>query len=143
VDLLTDDSSPELTPKEIMRQWEQRGKNPSVPAPATSPRQTGPSSRKDQRNAPQITQADNNPQAWSSQSETSVRPVGGGANHEFGPTSTHNSPPQGYELSTPNLPYSQRAPGSTESHRTGSPHRHSYRSPAFQKQTQLGTAGAG
>jgi hypothetical protein len=133
VDLLNDDSSPELTPKEIMRQWEQRGKTPFTTVP--SPRNAGgASSRKDQRNAPQITQADNNPQAY--QTESSVRHVGGGVNH-------HGSPPQGYDLATPNLPYSQRAPGSTESHRTGSPHRHSYRPPPFQKQTQLGTAGAG
>jgi hypothetical protein len=143
VEMLEDDSSPELTPKEIMRQWEQRGKNPSL-QPARSPRtESGTSSsRKDQRNAPQITQADNNPQAYSS--ESSVRHMGPGMNFNTnGPTSTHNSPPQGYDLATPNLPYSQRQPGSNDSSRNGSPHRHSYRSPAFQKQTQLGTAGAG
>jgi hypothetical protein len=137
VDLLNDDSSPELTPKEIMRQWEQRGKNPITAAP--SPRNTGgASARKDQRNAPQITQADNNPQAYTG--ESSVRHVGGPQSHPMG---AHGSPPQGYDLATPNLPYSQRAPGSAESQRTGSPHRHSYRPPPFQKQTQLGTAGAG
>lgn len=138
VDLLNDDSSPELTPKEIMRQWEQRGKSPFTTVP--SPRNPGASSRKDQRNAPQITQADNNPQAY--QGESSVRHIGGGQNFQ-GPMGAHGSPPQGYDLGTPNLPYSQRAPGSAESHRTGSPHRHSYRPPPFQKQTQLGTAGAG
>ncbi|KAF2733264.1 RhoGAP-domain-containing protein [Polyplosphaeria fusca] len=141
MDLLANDASPELTAKEIMRQWEQRGKVPLAPAaPASSPRgQSGASSRKDQRNAPQITQADNNLQAW--QGESSVRHVGGG--HNYTP-SAHNTPPQAsYDLGTPNLPYSHGpAPGSTESHRTGSPHRHSYRSPAFQKQP-LGTAGAG
>jgi hypothetical protein len=143
MDLLADDSSPELTSKEIMRQWEQRGKTALVPttAPGSSPRNpSGASSRKDQRNAPQITQADNNLQAW--QGESSVRHVGGG--HNYAPSSTHNTPPQAaYDLGTPNLPYSHGpAPGSTESHRTGSPHRHSYRSPAIQKQP-LGTAGAG
>jgi hypothetical protein len=138
VELLNNDSAPELTPKEIMRQWEQRGKNP-LPAPAPSPRASGPSKRQDQRNAPQITQADNNPQAWSG--ESSVRHVG--ANHNHGPSSTNNTPPQRYDLNPPNMPYSHPPPGSAESQRTGSPHRHSYRSPAMQKQTQLGTAGAG
>lgn len=142
VELLNDDGSPELTPKEIMKQWEQRGKNPSVTAPTSSPRNpSGASSRKDQRNAPHITQADHNPQAWSG--ESSVRHVAGAGGHSLGPSNTHSTPPQHYDLGTPNLPYSQAAPGSAESHRTGSPHRHSYRSPAFQKQTQLGTAGAG
>lgn len=141
MDILNDDTSPELTTKEIVRQWEQRGKNPITPAPATSPRNQGSASKKDQRNAPHITQADNNPQAWSG--ESSVRHVAGAGGHNFGPSNTHNTPPQGYELGTPNLPYSQPAPGSTESHRTGSPHRHSYRPSAFQKHTQLGTAGAG
>ncbi|KAF2257854.1 rho-type GTPase-activating protein-like protein [Lojkania enalia] len=138
VDLLNDDGSPELTTKEIMRQWEQRGKNPltRLAEPASSPR-NAPSSRRDQRNAPHITQADNNPQAW--QGESSVRHVG----HNYGSSSSHNTPPQGFDLGTPNLPYGHPAPGSAESHRAGSPHRHSYRSPAFQKQTQLGTAGAG
>ncbi|KAF2793125.1 RhoGAP-domain-containing protein [Melanomma pulvis-pyrius CBS 109.77] len=139
VELLNDDSSPELTTKEIMRQWEQRGKNPVLHTPVSPRNQSGTSSRKDQRNAPHITQADNNPQAWSG--ESSVRHVAGG--HNYGPSSTHNTPPQAYDLGTPNLPYSHPAPGSAESHRTGSPHRHSYRSPAYQKQTQLGTAGAG
>ncbi|PSN59542.1 RhoGAP-domain-containing protein [Corynespora cassiicola Philippines] len=137
LELLNDDTSPELTTKEIMRQWEQRGKNPMTPGPSTSPRnQAGSASRKDQRNSPHFTHADHNPQAWSS--ETSVRPMGqGGLN--YGPSTT----PQGNDLGNPNAPYSQPAPGSTESHRNGSPHRHSYRSPAIQKQTQLGTAGAG
>ncbi|KAF2019894.1 RhoGAP-domain-containing protein [Aaosphaeria arxii CBS 175.79] len=136
--LLTDAASPELTPKEIMRQWEQRGKNPVTPSTMPSPRnQSGPASRKDQRNAPHITSADNNPQGLSS--ESSVRPIGGGSNPAFA-----TSNPQTYvDLSMPHAPYGQSAPGSTESHRTGSPHRHSYRGPAIQKQTQLGTAGAG
>ncbi|KAF2750572.1 RhoGAP-domain-containing protein [Sporormia fimetaria CBS 119925] len=142
VELMNNDNVPELTPKEIMRLWEQRGKDFAAQHTSTSPRnQGGSSSRKDQRNAPQITQADNNPQAWSG--ERSVRPVGAAANFASGPLSNHNSPPQGYDLGTPNLPYGQRAPGSTESHRTGSPHRHSYRSPALPKHTHLGTAGAG
>ncbi|KAF2874676.1 rho-type GTPase-activating protein-like protein [Massariosphaeria phaeospora] len=139
VDLLNSDNSQELSTKEIMRVWEERGKNPTTPGRSTSPRnQNGSSARKDQRNAPLITQADNNPQAWSG--ESSVRHVPGGGGHHFTPSSTHNTPPQGYDLATPNLPYSQPAPGSAESNRTGSPHRHSYR---FHKQTPLGAAGAG
>ncbi|KAF2187118.1 rho-type GTPase-activating protein-like protein [Zopfia rhizophila CBS 207.26] len=143
VELLNDDSSPELTTKEIMRQWEQHAKGDPPQAPMASPNNPsgGPRSRQDQRNAPHITQADNNPQAW--QGESSVRHVTGTGNHTYGPSSTHNTSPQAYDLGTPNLPYSHAAPGSAESHRTGSPHRHSYRSPAFQKQGQLGTAGAG
>lgn len=126
-----------------MKQWEQRGKNPTAAAaPGSSPRnQSGASSRKDQRNAPHITQADHNPQAWAG--ESSVRHVPGVGVPNYPPSNNHSTPPQQYDLGTPNLPYSQPAPGSTESHRTGSPHRHSYRSPAMQKQTQLGTAGAG
>ncbi|KAF1999326.1 RhoGAP-domain-containing protein [Amniculicola lignicola CBS 123094] len=144
MELLHDDSSPELTTKEIMRQWEQRGRTTTQPHTAGSPRnpQGGPSSRKDQRNAPHITQADNNPQAWSG--ERSVRHVGGAPKPNHGQPNAHNTPPQAYDLSSPNVPYGQKPPGSTESHRTGSPHRHSYRPPPFQqKQTPLGTAGAG
>lgn len=141
VDLLYDDSSSELTPKEIMRQWEQRGRHPTTTAPATSPRnQSGASSRKDQRNAPHITQADHNPQAWAG--ESSVRHVAAAGGPGLSTANNHSTPPQQSDLGTPNLPYTQPAPGSAESHRTGSPHRHSYRSPALQKQT-LGTAGAG
>ncbi|PVH91617.1 rho-type GTPase-activating protein-like protein [Periconia macrospinosa] len=137
VELLNDDSSPELTPKEIMRQWEQRGKNPVVATPGASPRNPGgTSSRKDQRNAPHITQADHNPQAYSGEPSLRQIPPHGAS------SSTHGTPPH-HDLGTPNLPYSQQAPGSTESHRTGSPHRHSYRSPAYPKPTQLSTAGAG
>lgn len=141
VDLLYDDSSSELTPKEIMRQWEQRGRNPAG-APGASPRtQTaGASARKDQRNAPHITQADHNPQALSG--ESSVRHIAGAGGPGQPASNNHSTPPQQYDLGTPNLPYSQTAPGSAESPRNGSPHRHSYRSPALQKQT-LGTAGAG
>ncbi|ORY14557.1 rho-type GTPase-activating protein-like protein [Clohesyomyces aquaticus] len=145
LELLNDDKASELTTKEIMRLWEERGKNPLPPHPKLSPKQhqSGTQSgRDDKRNAPHITQADNNPQPW--QGESSVRHVAGTANHGYTPSSTHNTPPQGqYDLGTPNLPYSNTAPGSTESHRTGSPHRQSYRSPAFQKHGQLGTAGAG
>ncbi|KAF2636146.1 hypothetical protein P280DRAFT_493263 [Massarina eburnea CBS 473.64] len=135
VELLNDDSSPELTPKEILKQWEQRGKNPMVTGPATSPRNggSGPSARKDQRNAPHITQADHNPQAYSG--ESSVRPAFGAQGHAFPPSINRSTSPHQPELGTPSLP--------TESQRTGSPHRHSYRSPAYAKSTQLGTAGAG
>lgn len=137
VELLNDDSSPELTPKEIMRQWEQRGKNPVVATPGVSPRNPGgTSSRKDQRNAPHITQADHNPQAYSGESSLRHIPPHGSSSN------SHGTPPH-HDLGTPNLPYSQHPPGSTESHRTGSPHRHSYRSPAYPKPTQLSTAGAG
>jgi hypothetical protein len=142
VELLNDDASPELTPKEIMRQWEQRGKNPVAATPMSGPRApSGASSRKDQRNAPHITQADHNPQAWSG--ESSVRHVPGAGGHNFAQSNNHGTSPQQYDLGTPSLPYGQHPSGSTESHRTGSPHRHSYRSPAYQKSTQLGTAGAG
>lgn len=142
VELLNDDASPEMTPKEIMRQWEQRGKNPLAITPsANAQAPSGASSRKDQRNAPHITQADHNPQAWAG--ESSVRHVAGTGGYNVAQPNSHGNSPQQYDLGTPNLPYGQHPPGSTESHRTGSPHRHSYRSPAFQKPTQLGTAGAG
>ncbi|KAF2199394.1 rho-type GTPase-activating protein-like protein [Delitschia confertaspora ATCC 74209] len=145
VSLLYDDSSQELTTKEIMRRWEQSGKVPqaTVNNSPKNPNQSGPPrTREGQQTAPQITQVDESMQSW--QSETSVRHVGAAGNPNHGPSSAHNTPPQGYQdLSTPNLPYANTAPGSAESHRTGSPHRHSYRSPAFQRNGQLGTAGAG
>ena len=138
MELLSDDNASDMSAKEIMRQWEQRGKTPCVVAPTSSPNnQSGKASRKDQRNAPQITQADNNPQAYAG--EASVRQLPGPSGQPLGPPSSQNSP----VLGSPNPPYSQNAPGSVESHRTASPHRHSYRSPGFQKQTQIGTAGAG
>lgn len=145
MELLSDDHASDMSAKEIMRQWEQRGKNPVAAAPTPSPRnQGGTAKRKDERNAPQITQADNNPQALAG--EASVRQIpggggaGGGGNPALGgpPSSQQQSP----VLGSPNPPYGQNPQASAESHRTASPHRHSYRSPAFQKQTQIGTAGA-
>lgn len=141
MELLNDDSSSDMSAKEIMRQWEQRGKNP-LSAPTTSPRnQGGTASRKDQRNAPQITPADNNPQPHSG--EASVRHVGpGGQAAGPAPCKPQNSPPQQYDMGTPNPPFGRNPQESAESHRTASPHRQSYRSPGYQKQTQIGTAGA-
>jgi hypothetical protein len=135
---LLSDEVVDMSAKEIMRQWEQRGKNP-LSAPTPSPRdQTGTASRKDQRNAPQITTADNNPSNQAS--ETSVRQIPGAGGQ---PTGKQHSPIPGYDRGTPNAAYGQNPQASTESHRTASPHRHSYRSPAFQKHSQIGTAGAG
>lgn len=137
MELLSDDNASDMSAKEIMRQWEQRGKNP-LTAPASSPNnQGGKASRKDQRNAPQITQADNNPQALAG--EASVRQVPGAGGQAIGPPNSQHSP----VLGSPNPPFGREAQASGEGHRTASPHRHSYRSPAFQKQTQIGTAGAG
>ena len=151
VALLNDDGSQELTTKEIMRRWENSGKVPQ--ATTTSPtahNSPGARSREGQRNNPHITQADNSgPLGW--QNEASVRHVGGSGGvhgHGYGPSGGQPSPPRnkanGHELNAPYMPYAQHsAAGSTESaHRTGSPRRHSFRSPAF-KQEQLGTAGAG
>ncbi|KNG44622.1 gtpase-activating protein of the rho rac family [Stemphylium lycopersici] len=138
MELLSDEVS-DMSAKEIMRQWEQRGKNP-LSAPTPSPRdQTGTASRKDQRNAPQITTADNNPSVQAS--ETAVRPIAGAGGH--GPANNQHSPTPGNDRGTPNAAYGPNPQASTESHRTASPHRHSYRSPNFQKHTQVGTAGAG
>lgn len=142
VALLNDDSSQELTTKEIMRRWETAGKVPQ--ASIVSPNQQAPRSREGNSSNPVITQVDNNVHTW--QTESSVRHVGGPGNQNmtYKPSSTHNTPPQNhYDLSTPNLPYANPAPGSSESQRNGSPNRHSYRSPAFQKQSPMGTAGAG
>jgi hypothetical protein len=136
MELLSDEVS-DMSAKEIMRQWEQRGKNP-LSAPAPSPRdQTGTASRKDQRNAPQITTADNNP---SNQASAQIPGAGG---QPMGPANKQHSPAPGYDRGTPNGAYGQNPQASAESHRTASPHRHSYRSPAFQKHSQIGTAGAG
>jgi hypothetical protein len=142
MELLNDDTSSDMSAKEIMRQWEQRGKNPlSAPTAAASPRNPGPAaSKKDQRNAPQITPADSNPQPYAG--EASVRHVGPGG-HAMTPSNAHNSPSQQHDMGTPNPQFGRNPQDSTESHRTASPHRHSYRSPAYQKQTQIGTAGAG
>ena len=140
--MLNDDGSQELTTKEIMRRWETAGKVPQ--ASVVSPNQQAPRSREGNFSNPVITQVDNNVHTW--QTESSVRHVGGPGNQNmtYGPSSTHNTPPQNhYDLSTPNLPYANPAPGSSESQRNGSPNRHSYRSLAFQKQSPMGTAGAG
>ncbi|OCK88488.1 rho-type GTPase-activating protein-like protein [Cenococcum geophilum 1.58] len=142
VALLNDDGSQELTTKEIMRRWETAGKVPQ--ASIVLPNQQAPRSREGNSSNPIITQVDNDVHTW--QTESSVRHVGGPGNQNmtYKPSSTHNTPPQNhYDLSTPNLPYANPAPGSSESQRNGSPNRHSYRSPAFQKQSPMGTAGAG
>jgi len=138
MELLSDEVS-DMSAKEIMRQWEQRGKNP-LSAPTPSPRdQTGTASRKDQRNSPQVTTADNNPSAQAG--EASVRQIPGGGAQPMG--SNQHSPTPGYDRNTPNPAFAQNPQASSDGHRTASPHRHSYRSPGFQKHTQIGTAGAG
>ncbi|KAI4923594.1 uncharacterized protein J4E92_007568 [Alternaria infectoria] len=138
MELLSDEVS-DMSAKEIMRQWEQRGKNP-LSAPTPSPRdQTGTASRKDQRNSPQVTTADNNPSAQAG--EASVRQIPGGGAQPMG--SNQHSPTPGYDRNTPNPAFAQNSQASSDGHRTASPHRHSYRSPGFQKHTQIGTAGAG
>ncbi|KAL5113578.1 Rho-type GTPase activating protein Rga1 [Pleosporales sp. CAS-2024a] len=140
MELLNDDASSDMSAKEIMRQWEQRGKNP-LSAPTASPRNQGPfASKKDQRNAPQITLADSNLQPYAG--EASVRHIGP-VGHAMTPTNAHDSPSQPQDLGTPNPQYGRSPQDSAESHRTASPHRQSYRSPAYSKQTQIGTAGAG
>jgi hypothetical protein len=140
MELLSDEVS-DMSAKEIMRQWEQRGKNP-LSAPAPSPRdQTGTASRKDQRNAPQITTADNNPSAQAG--EASFRQVPGAGGQAMVTSSNQHSPVPGYDRNTPNSTSIQNPQASADDHRTASPHRHSYRSPGFQKHTQIGTAGAG
>lgn len=137
MELLNDDSSSDMSAKEIMRQWEQRGKNP-LSAPTASPRNPGgAASKKDQRNAPQITPADSNPQPYAG--EATLRSIGPGG-HAMTPSASNNG--QQHELGTPNPPYGRNPQDSAESHRTGSPHRNSYRSPAYPKPTQIGTAGA-
>ena len=135
MELLSDETS-DMSAKEIMRQWEQRGKNP-ITAPTQAPRdQNGTASRKDQRNAPQITTADNNP---SVQAGEAVRPIAGAG----GQIRNQHSPAPGPDRGQPNAGYGPSPQASTNSHRTASPHRNSYRPPGFQKHTQVGTAGAG
>lgn len=137
---LISDTASDMSAKEIMRQWEQRGKNPLTANAASSGNLSSTAARKDQRNAPQITQAANNPQP--NAGEASVRQVPGSGQQSLGTSnSQHPSPNPQHDLGTPNPPYGQNPQSSVESHRTGSPHRHSYRSPAYQK--QIGTAGAG
>ena len=135
MELLSDENATDMSAKEIMRRWEQRGKNPSD-ALATSPKNTGGiAKRKDERNAPQITDADSNPtSAVSGESSVRQHAVGGRMNV---------SPSRHPDMGVPNPPYGQNPQGSTESHRTASPHRHSYRSPRYQEQQQISTTGAG
>ncbi|EOA88695.1 uncharacterized protein SETTUDRAFT_159890 [Exserohilum turcica Et28A] len=136
MELLSDETS-DMSAKEIMRQWEQRGKNP-ISASAQQPRdQSGTASRKDQRNAPQITTADNNPSVQAS--ETAVRPIAGAGSH----ARSQHSPAPPTDRGTPNPTYGPNPQPQADGHRTASPHRHSYRSPGYQKHTQVGTAGAG
>jgi hypothetical protein len=135
MELLNDDTSSDMSAKEIMRQWEQRGKNPlSAPAPGTSPRnQGGAASKKDQRNAPQITPADSNPQPYAG--EASLRHIGPGGQPQQDPGMMEKPKPAFGRSNT------------SEEQRNQSPNRHSYRSPAGgwqgQGKPQIGTAGAG
>lgn len=136
MELLSDDSATDMSAKEIMRRWEQRGKDPNAAALTTSPKNQGAiAKRKDERNAPQITDADNNPTAMAGESSARHIP-NAGANKNVSPSRHH-------DMGTPNLPYGQNPQASAESHRTASPHRHSYRSPQYQKQQQISTTGAG
>ena len=136
MELLSDDSATDMSAKEIMRRWEQRGKDPNSAALATSPKnQGGIAKRKDARDSPQVTDADNNPTALAG--ESSVRHVANAG------TNKNISPSRHHDMGAPNPPYGQNPQASAESHRTASPHRHSYRSPQYQKQQQISTTGAG
>ncbi|XPS70917.1 Rho-type GTPase activating protein Rga1 [Ascochyta lentis] len=136
MELLSDDSATDMSAKEIMRRWEQRGKDPSAAVLATSPKNQGSiAKRKDERNAPQITDADNNPTAMAG--ESSVRHVANAGGNKS------TSPSRHPDMGAPIPPYGQNPQASAESHRTASPHRHSYRSPQYQKQQQISTTGAG
>ena len=137
MELLSDDSATDMSAKEIMRRWEQRGKDPNAAALSASPmNQGGVAKRKDERNAPQITDADSNPTSAMS-GESSVRQMApSGVNK-------NRSPSRPRDLGAPNPPYGQNPQASAESHRTASPHRHSYRSPQYQKQQQISAPGAG
>lgn len=135
MELLNDDSATDMSAKEIMRRWEQRGTDPNALAP--SPKNPGGiAKRKDERNAPQITDADSNPTlAVSGESSERQHAVGGGR--------MNVSPSRHPDMGAPNPPFGQNPQASAESHRTASPHRHSYRSPQYQKQQQISTTGAG
>lgn len=130
MELLSDESATDMSAKEIMRRWEQRSKDPSAAASTPPKNQGGIAKRKDERNAPQITDADDNPTAMAG--ESSVRHV-----------ANKNPSPSRHDLGAPIPPYGQNPQASAESHRTASPHRHSYRSPQYQKQQQISTTGAG
>jgi hypothetical protein len=96
--------------------------------------------------APVVTHVDNDPRAW--QGESSVRHVGGPPNAVHAPSSSHNTPPQGFsDLGTPNLPYAHsHNTGSAESYgAAGSPQRQSqYRSSPYSSKTgALGITNAG
>lgn len=136
MELLSDDSASDMSAKEIMRRWEQRGKDPNAAPLASSPKQQGGiAKRKDERNAPQITDADHNPTAMAG--ESSVRHYANtGGNKNV-------SPSRHPDMGAPIPPFGQNPQASAESHRTASPHRHSYRSPQYQKQQQISTTGAG
>lgn len=126
MELLSDENATDMSAKEIMRRWEQREKSPTD-ALAASPKNLGATAkRKDERNAPQITDADSNPTSTVS-GESSVRQhaVNGGRMN----VSPSRRPDMG----------AQNPQASAESHRTASPHRQSYRPPPY----QLGTTGAG
>jgi hypothetical protein len=136
MDLLSDENATDMSAKEIMRRWEQRGKGPSDVL-STSPKNPGSiAKRKDERNAPQITDADSNPTSTVS-GESSVR------QHAIAGGRMNVSPSRHPDMSAPNPPFGQNPQASAESHRSASPHRHSYRSPQYQKQQQISTTGAG
>lgn len=135
MELLTDDSATDMSAKEIMRRWEQRGKDPAAALSSSPVNQGGIAKRKDERNAPQITDADSNPTSTMS-GESSVR--------QMAPPGAikNRSPSRPRDLTAPIPPFGQNPQASAESHRTASPHRHSYRSPQYQKQQQISTPGA-
>lgn len=132
MELLGDDSATDMNAKEIMRRWEQRGKDPNAAVSTTPKNQGSIAKRRDERNAPEITDAANNPSARAG--EESVRHAG---------INSNISPSRHPDMGSPNPAFGQNPHASAESHRTGSPHRHSYRSPQYQKQTQISTTGAG
>ncbi|KAF2836332.1 RhoGAP-domain-containing protein [Patellaria atrata CBS 101060] len=133
----------EITTKEILRRYGDIGK---VPQPTVGhSNSTGSRTRGDRSSAPVVTRVDTNPHQW--QNETSVRHVAGPGGHNYGPSSSQNTPPTNhYDPGMPNAPYANHPPGSTESYgASNSPNRHSQyaRSPAFSKQGPMGVTGAG
>ncbi|KAK5004104.1 Rho-type GTPase activating protein Rga1 [Cryomyces antarcticus] len=136
-------SSADITAKEILKRFGDRSRvtQPTVVDPDSSTSR----SREGHSSAPVVTHVDTDPgQASAWQNERSVRHVQGpnSQNTTYGPSSTHNTPPQmPYDLGAPNIPYANPPSGSPESH--GSPSRSTHRSSAFAKQGALGVTGAG
>lgn len=132
----------DITTKEILKRLDNVNMIPQATVVPSSAPGSDQFSGKTANPSPMVQRVDSDGQMW--QNESSVRHVGGPTGSgplTYGPSSTHNTPPQqNYQLSQPTTPYAHpNSNGSGDVN--GSPNRQSgYRSSGFHRPGPMGVS---